>query len=303
MALISKLRSLLGEKRLKVNYSLINLTTFKIKARAKYFFEAKTRQDLILAKKASLETGLDLLIIGGGSNLVFTDKLVNKLVVKNFYLNRKIINQGKGIADILFSSGYPLAKIVRETINDGYSGFEYYFGLPGSLGGAIYMNSKWMKPPTYIGDNLLYAFLVDKKGRIVKRERDYFRFKYGYSALQNKDDVLLEAVFRLKKANKSLLKKRAAVVSEYRYQTQPQGVFTAGCFFKNPSHLSAGYLIDKAGLKGIKKGAFIVSTKHANFIINQGGGKIADLLDLVYLIKKKVHDKFNVDLVTETELI
>jgi len=308
-----RLESLLGKGRVKLNYDLTDLTTLRVGAKARYFFEARERGDLINVQKVSSITGLAVVIIGGGSNIVFSDRLINKLVVKNSYWHRKIINQSKEAVDVLFSSGYPLAKIVKETVNQGYGGFEYHFGLPGTLGGAIYMNSKWVKPTVYIGDNLLYAFLLNKEGKVVKKKRDYFQFKYGYSRLQDEGNLLLEAVFRLQKIKPSLLKERMGRVLNYRRQTQPTGVFSSGCFFKNISEedkkrlklptLSAGYLIDKAGLKGVKRGAFVVSEKHANFIINQGGGKVADLLSLIELIKNKIYDRFTIDLVEEVELV
>jgi len=299
----SKLDSLLGKGKVQFNRDLADLTTLKVAARARYFFEAKTREELILAKRASLATGLEMVIVGGGSNLVFAHQLQDKLIVKNTYRYRKIINQSRKTIDILFSSGYPFSQIVRETIARGYAGFEYHLGLPGSLGGAVYMNSKWTKPLTAVGDNLLRIFLVDKKGRVMEKPKTYLRLSYGYSYLQDDGSLLLEAVFRLKKTTPSLLKQRAATALAYRLQTQPKGVLTSGCFFKNPANLSAGYLIDRAGLKGIRQGAFVVSPSHANFIVNLGGGKGSDLLNLIKLVKKRVYDKFGINLVEEVVIV
>ena len=185
----------------------------------------------------------------------------------------------------------------------GFEGLDYHFGLPGTVGGAIYMNSKWTKPLSYYGDNLVSANLVDNRGQVKTVKKSYFKFAYDFSILQKTKELLLDAVFKLKKSKPEIVKQHADFAMDYRKKTQPFGVFTSGCFFKNIDGQSAGRLIDQAGLKGKRIGGFQVSEKHANFIINDGSGKPEDLKKLLQLIKTKVKEKFGIKLEEEVIII
>ena len=289
--------------KLEKNKDITSYLTLKTKVRAEYFFEAKTREDLIMAKKTSIEQKLPLLILAGGSNFAITKDVISGLVVKNSYSELELVQENKNEVLLLVSSGYPVSKLVNETIEKGWSGFAYHKGLPGTVGGAIYNNSKWTKPLSSFGDNLIEAWLVDKAGKVKKVNRDYFQFAYDFSILQKTKEILLEAIFRLNKSDPKELKKQSQEAFAYRRQTQPQGVFSSGCFFQNVSGKSAGEMIDKAGLKGHRVGNFQVSKKHANFIINMGDGKGEDLKKLIEIIKDRVRDKFGVELKEEVNII
>ncbi|MDH7476727.1 MAG: UDP-N-acetylmuramate dehydrogenase [Microgenomates group bacterium] len=290
-------------KQLEKNKDLFPFLTIRLNSKAEFFFEAKSRTDLIKAYSLSKKLNLPFLILGGGSNLVPTEKKIAGLVVKNSYLKKEIVKESDSFTDLLISSGYPASLLVNQTIELGLSGFENFAGLPGTVGGAIYMNSKWTKPLTYFSDYLLFAYLIDREGKIKKVDRTYFKFNYDYSLLQKTKEILLEGVFRLKKTDQAELKKIAADNLKYRRQTQPLGKASSGCFFKNIAGQSTGYLIDKAGLKGYRVGRFMISEKHANFIINLGGGDQEDLLKLIKVIKSTIKEKFNLDLEEEVIII
>ncbi len=294
-----------GKQKLNIqkNINLIQFNTLKINSVAEYFLEAKTREDLINGKKFALENKLPLFILAGGSNLAIVKEKISGLVVKNSYQELKVIKETDTNVLLSVSSGYPVSLLVNETVNKGYQGFEYHKGLPGTVGGAVYMNSKWTKPISYFGENLEYAYLVDDRLQDKKVDRNYFKFAYDYSILQKTKEVLLEAVFRLKKSNPEILKKRSESAFEYRKKTQPMGVKTSGCFFKNIKGKSAGQMIDQAGLKGFGVGDFFISPIHANFIINRGYGQSKDLLKLVKMIKEKVKRRFGVKLEEEVIII
>lgn len=309
MIIKNDLEKILGKGRVKANFNLGNFLTIKIDNIAPFFFEAESRDDWLKAKQASLQLKMPLVILGGGSNLVLTKIVPNTLIVKNRYIKIEKIKEDQNDVYLLLSSGVPVTRLVRETIRDGHAGLEYHLGLPGTVGGAIYMNSKWTRPINYFGDRLFSAKLIDSSGKIKEVKRDYFQFAYDFSVLQNTHEILLEAVFKLKKDNPAILAKRADIAFEYRRQTQPFGVATCGCFFKNidtqiqkkmnlPT-TSSGYLIDKAGLKGFQVGNFAISKKHANFVINKGGGKSEDLLKLLQIIKERVRSRFGVELQEE----
>jgi len=295
------------------NKDISSCLSLHTKTIAKYYLEAKTKSDLISAKKFSLEHKLPLFIIGGGSNTIFMKEKIDGLVVRNVYQKKIIIKQHKNSVEILVSSGYPVPRLVKETIESGYSGFEYFAGMPGNVGGSLYMNSKWTKPLHYFGENLVTAFLLDKNGQIKKVSHEYFHFGYDYSILQKTGEIVLEAIFQLKKDDPKTLLQKAKQTIEYRKKTQPVGSYSNGCFFKNISlenkikfklpTTSAGYLIDKAGLKGFQIGDFCISNKHANFILNKGNGKIEDLKKLLLKVKGEVEKKFGITLDEEVILI
>ncbi|MEK7633371.1 MAG: UDP-N-acetylmuramate--L-alanine ligase [Patescibacteria group bacterium] len=285
------------------NKNLNQFNTLRTSAIAEYFLEAKTREDLVEGKKFALENNLSLFILAGGSNLAIVKEKISGLVIKNNYKELKVIKETDTDVLLSVSSGYPVSLLVNETINSGYQGFEYHKGLPGTVGGAIYMNSKWTKPESYFGENLIYAYLVNGRGQDRKVDKSYFKFAYDYSILQKTKEVLLEAVFRLKKTNPKILKKKSESAFEYRKKTQPIGVKTSGCFFKNVDGKSAGQMIDQAGLKGFEVGDFFISPIHANFIINRGNGQSKDLLKLVKIIKERVRQKFGVELEEEVIII
>ena len=289
--------------RIEKNKNLTQFNTLKTNSVAEYFLEAKTREDLIKGKKFALENKLPLFVLAGGSNLAIVKEKISGLVIKNSYQELKILEDNKDNVLLSVSSGYPVSLLVNETVDKGYQGFEYHKGLPGTVGGAIYGNSKWTKPVNYFCENLVYAYLINDRGQDKKVDRDYFQFAYDYSILQKTKEILLEAVFRLKKTDPQVLKKRSKFAFEYRKKTQPMGVATSGCFFKNIKGKSAGQLIDQAGLKNLSIGDFYVSDIHANFIINRGSGKTKDLLKLVKIIKEKVKDKFGVKLEEEVIII
>ncbi|MFH0979408.1 MAG: UDP-N-acetylmuramate--L-alanine ligase [Candidatus Roizmanbacteria bacterium] len=302
-----------GIWNLENNVDLFQYLTLKTHVVAEYFINARFREDLIKAKKFVINNRLPIFLFGGGSNVAITQKKIYGLVIRNSYLKKEIVRKGRDYVDLLVSSGYPVSRLINETVELGLSGFEYHKGLPGTVGGAIAMNSKWIRPLTYFSDNLLYAYLVDDKGRVKKVNKSYFRFSYDYSVLKDTREFVLEAVFRLKNEDKKLLQKRTEEVLEYRRRTQPQGVASSGCFFKNISKdiqiskklptTSAGYLIDKSELKGLSVGDYCVSKAHANFIINCGNGKSEDLMKLVGIIKKRVKKKFGVELEEEVIVI
>ena len=294
-----------GKQILKIEKSkdISHYLTLRNHVKAEYFLDAKTREDLVKAKKYSLESKLPLFILGGGSNLAITKNRLSGLIVKNNYIDLAVLKEDKNNVVISISSGYPVSLLITKSIQNGWGGFEHHQGLPGTVGGAIYMNSKWTKPMIYFGDNLLYAYLIDNKGKIKKVNRNYFKFAYDYSILQKTKEIILEGIFKVKKIDPQIIKERAKFALDYRKKTQPYGVASSGCFFRNPGKISAGYLIDKTGLKGFAIGDYFVSPIHANFIINKGKGKREDLVKLLKIIKTRVKNKFNVELKEEVIVI
>lgn len=306
------------EEIIEHNVDLFPYTTLKLPAVAEYLFVCGARQDdsevllrEVIAKAYS--ASVPTCIIGGGSNIASVSSKIPGLVIVNRLSQKEVIREQDDFVDLQVSAGYSINRLVNETCQAGLSGFEYQLGLPGTVGGAIYMNSKWMRPVSYVSDTLLSARILDSAGEVRTVDRDYFAFSYGYSKLQDTREILLNAVFRLTRGNARMLQDRAQEALEYRKKSQPIGVATAGCFFHNISEderlahqlptTSAGYLIDQSGFKGVELGHFAVSSVHANFLIHKGGGDARELRTVLKRIKDAVFSKFGVVLHEEVRLI
>ena len=285
------------------NVDLKQFTTVKAPVIASLFATVTTREELIEAVQYGHKQNLEVMVIGGGSNTVFATQTVNKFVIRNQYFNFEVVADTDSTSDVKVSSGLPISMLINKTVELGLEGFEYHQGLPGSVGGALHMNSKWTKPLMYFGDRLISATLLDNEGNEKTVDRDYFNFAYDFSELQKTKEILVEAVFRLNKCDSTVLKQRAAEALAYRKETQPFGVASSGCMFQNVDGKSAGELIDKAGLKGARVGNFVVSEKHANFIVNEGDGKVEDLKKLLEMVKTKVKEIHGVELKEEVRII
>ena len=286
----------------------------KTRVTAAYYTEVTSEAEMVEMVQQAAKLGIPYLLLGGGSNTVITSPHIEMLVVRNRFVHKRIIGtKPDTYSDLEVSSGYAVSRLARECAQEGLAGFEYHMGLPGTLGGAIYMNSKWTKPLAYIGDQLISARLLDGKGSIRSVDRDYFAFAYDYSSLQKTSEILLDAVFRMPFEDPEELKKRSEQALAYRRKTQPTHPATSGCFFQNITsdqmkragvdQASAGYLIDKAGMKGVRHGGFVVSQQHANFLLDEGEGDPQHLRELIEQVKQAVRDKYHIDLVEEVRLI
>jgi len=315
MTKFEKLKVVLGKDKIQTNKDLTNLLTLHVKTKAEYYFEAKSKNDWQKAVKAAHDLDLPIFVLGGGSNIAVTKDKIEGLVIRNNYIKKEVIKQTNKEVEVLVSSGYPTGLFVNQMIEAGYEGIEYHKGLPGTIGGAIYMNSKWTRPLRYFRDGITKAVLLQRDGQFKTVDRKYFNFGYDYSTLHNSHEILVDVIFIFKKTDPTVLKKRADEAILYRTQTQPKGVSSCGCFFRNISERdkirlglptnSVGYLIDQLGLKGTNVGSFAVSETHGNFIINKDGAKsdINNLKKLLKLIKDKVREKYGIELEEEVIVI
>jgi UDP-N-acetylenolpyruvoylglucosamine reductase len=305
--------------RVKPGEPMSRHTTLKIGGPADAFIEAKTPQELadivLLARKLSIQ----FFILGGGSNILIGDKGFRGLVIKNN--SARILTKGiKGkmrgsdthsIAYVEADSGVMFNSLVRYTLEDGLSGLEMHLGLPGTVGGAIYMNSKWARSTAYVGDAVFQAEILTPQNIIRSVPQHYFRFGSNASSIQKTHDIVLRVVFALHSKSKDEVWNVANESIVYRQRTQPRGVFSAGCTFRNISGadvmalglpkeaISAGYLIDHSGLKGEKAGDAQISNDHANFIINRGHARASDVIELMSRARDQVKKQFNIELTEE----
>jgi len=312
LRLMDNLHKQFGD-RIKTDFNVSPYFTLKMKTQADFYIEAESVEDWQNIAYITSAHSIPLFVLGGGSNIAVTKEVISGLVVRNHYIQKNILKETSESIEMFISSGYPMSRVVKETVEEGLSGFQYHLGLPGTLGGAVAMNSKWTRPESYVSDTLIRANIMTTNGEIREVEKSYFEFAYDYSRLKDTGEIFLDGVFLLTRVDSEELKTQSRQALNYRKETQPFGVATGGCFFQNISEsvkieqnlptTSAGYLIDHAGLKGTKVGAFVVSDKHANFVINTGGGTPADLAVMLNLIKSTVLEKYEVKLEEEVRVI
>lgn len=290
------------------------LTTMKTMVIADWFVEAHNPEEIQEALAFAKEKQLPHIFLGGGSNTVIVKSPLHAVVIKNRFQSMEVIADTNDTVDVKVGSGTVLSQLIRFCTEHGYSGLEYHRGLPGTVGGAIYMNSKWTKPTCYVGDPVIAATLLTSEGDIKTVDRDYFQFAYDYSILHETQEILLDVTFRLKKDDPTAIQERSSEALAHREATQPKGTHTCGCMFQNISQeeadqigapsLSAGRLIDLAGMKGQRVGSFVVSDQHANFILDdEGQGKPEDLLALIARVKEAVQKSSGLTLREEVVVI
>lgn len=317
---LDELKKLLGPTA-RENVSLAPMTTFKVGGPADLYFEARTADQLEAAVVGARTLGVPLFMLGGGTNILIGDRGIRGLVIRNLTTSISIRgmkgerrgSQNAATVYVEADSGVFINKLVRFTVEEGLAGLQMQLGLPGSVGGAIYMNSKWTHPEGYVGDSVYQARMVTRSGEIVTKPKSYFRFAYDSSTIQETGDVVLSVTFALTTDSKERLWQIANESIAYRRLTQPQGVFSAGCTFRNLSRAealsiptpnnttSAGYLVDHAGLKGYRVGGAEISPVHANFIVNRDKATAADVVELIDMSKDRVFAQFGVKL--EEEII
>jgi len=300
---------------IKNNIDVYKYLTLRTHLIARYFVEVKNPGELREAVKYAKDRRLPFCLLGGGSNLIFRNGCYLGLIIKNSYREIETLEKTPKTVTVRVSSGYPVSLLVAKAIKNGWAGFECYQGLPGTVGGAVYMNSKWNRPLCYFGDNLTKGTILTTGGMVRSVKHAYFKFGYDFSCLQRTKQILLDATFKLKKAMPEDLESKARRVLAYRKKTQPIGVATCGCFFQNIRktqqrrlHLktnSAGFLIDQCGLKNYRVGDFAISDKHANFIINTNsrGEEYSDLFKLIDAVKEAVRQRYKIELKEEVVII
>lgn len=271
-------------------------TTFKIGGPAKFFIEPRDTDELRLILGTAKKYNLPLLVIGGGSNILISDKGVKAVVLqlnsppfKKITFNNHYLKTGSAVR---------LSQILKKTQERGLGGFEFLAGIPGTVGGALVMNAGI--PGRNIGNLVQEVSIMDYNGNIKNLKKKDIKFDYRTSSLSKY--IILNACFKLRKKNRQEIRNKISEYLLYRKNIQDLSKPSAGCIFKNPKGTQAGRLIDLCGLKGRSIGGASISKKHANFILNQGNARASDVLELMSLIRKSVKRKFNITLEPEIKI-
>jgi UDP-N-acetylmuramate dehydrogenase len=280
------------------NVFLKNYTTFRIGGPAKYFYSAKTKKDIIKAILVAKKLNLPFFILTGGSNLLVSDRGFKGLVIRIENRELRIKNH-----TIYAEAGTPLALVVSKARENNLTGLEWAIGIPGMIGGAIKGNAGAFGKS--MADIVKSVEVFDVKTEKVKKlSKKDCKFSYKESIFKkNPNLIILSVELKLKKGNEKKIKEKLKEYLDYRKKTQPLGFFSAGSIFKNPKGFFVGELGEKCGLKGKKIGQAEISEKHANFIVNLGKAKAKDVIELIKLIKRKVKNKFNIELEEEIQYL
>ena len=279
---------------IKENIKLAPYTTYKIGGPAKYFVEAETREEILEALEFANNKNIKYFILCGGSNVLFPDEGYEGVVVK---LNLKKLSIENNI--IYAESGVKLMSLVNFGIKNDLSGLEFIAGVPGEVGGAIRGNAGAFGRSI---SEFIKKVEVIRENKIIELEKEEIKFDYRDSEFKRNKDIILGGYFELEKGDIEKAKKEIEKNINYRRDHHPIRP-SAGSTFKNTKEMSAGRMVEELGLKGKKIGQAQISERHGNFIVNLGGAKASDVLELISLVKNKVKEKYNIELEEEIMIV
>ncbi|MDI6703359.1 MAG: UDP-N-acetylmuramate dehydrogenase [bacterium] len=274
-------------ERVKINEPMSAHTSIGIGGPADYYIEVENESQLKRLIALCPKFRIPYFLVGEGSNLLVKDGGIRGVVIKLIgdFEHVKIKDE-----HVVIGAGVGLPRLLKEVTKEGLEGLEFLIGIPGTFGGAIFMNAGAYGKS--ISERVNWVKVMDSSTRVKVLASDDLRFTYRGSNLSGY--IILEAEVVLDKSEKGIIEEKMKELIEIRKSTQPLHERTFGCVFKNPKGYIAGELISKAGLAGLKIGDVKVSTKHANFIQNAGQAKAKDALAIIERIKKEVMERFGV---------
>lgn len=275
-------------------------TSFKIGGNADLFISVKNEKELKQALNYAKQEQLPITIIGNGSNILVSDKGIRGLVIKIDiqYIN---INKKEDYVEAQVGSGNKMMGLAIQLKNQEISGFEQLSGIPGTIGGAIYMNAgaygKEMK------DIVICSKCMDMAGNTFELSNKEHQFEYRSSIFNKKEYIILETKLKLQNGTKEEIEKKMNEFLDQRKEKQPLEYPSAGSTFKRQDGIITAKLIDECGLRGYKIGGAMVSEKHAGFIVNIGNATAKDVLNLIEYVKDKVYENYKVKIEEEIKII
>ena len=296
--IVTRLINITGKDNVRINEPMKNHTTFKIGGPAQYYVTPESVTQIQEVVSLCRDMNIPLHVIGNGSNILVGDDGVDGVVLAlfNTFSDYEIKDNV-----ITAQAGMSLIKLAVIALREGLTGLEFASGIPGSVGGAVYMNAG-----AYDGqmkDVVTSVTVLDEAGDIRILGRDELDMGYRTSAVAKHNMIVLQVIIELKAGNKEQIKDRMNQLSELRKQKQPLEYPSAGSTFKRPEGYFAGKLIADAGLKGYSIGGAAVSEKHAGFVVNMGGATAKDVVELTDYIKKRIIEQFGVTLELEIKKI
>lgn len=275
-------------------------TTFRIGGPADRFFMVKTREQLQRLLPVLKESGIPYLILGKGSNLLVSDRGIRGAVLAlgGEFQKLELLEDGESI---VCGAGVKLADLCKFARDNSLAGMEFAYGIPGSLGGAVFMNAG-----AYGGEMsqvVRKAQHMTVDGEIGFFGKDELDFAYRHSCYEGSGLVILNATVKLTRGDKEAISRKMEELMDKRRQKQPYEMASAGSTFKRPPDAFAAALIEECGLKGIQEGDAAVSPKHAGFIVNRGAASCEDVCRLIEAVKQSVRTQKGIELECEVKLV
>ncbi len=285
--------------RVEENVSLSKYTTYKVGGIALALVYPKSVNKLISLVKLLISSKIKYKVIGNGSNLLFSDKKFDGVIIRLTELtDLEFLSYNK----IRVGAGYSLPKLSLLVAKKGLAGLEFASGIPGTVGGAIFMNAGAYKSD--MGYIVQSVRVLTPECKLITFENREMDFHYRSSFLQKHPEyICLDAVIKLNKGDRELLDEVIKERRARRIESQPLEYPSAGSVFRNPEGNFAGKLIEDLGLKGYRMAGAMVSEKHANFIINYDNATSADIKNLIEYVHDRVMDEYNIDLKIEQEFV
>ena len=285
--------------KIETNVSLKKCTTYRVGGNAKYIAHPKDVNSLVKLIKYLKNKNIKHKILGNGSNLLFSDKEYDGVLIKlTEFDNLEFIGKTK----LRVGAGYNLIKLSLVTAKKGLTGLEFTSGIPGTVGGSVFMNAGAYKSDMGYVVERVKVLTPDEK--IINLENKEMNFHYRTSFLKTHPGyICLEVIIKLRKGKKEAIEALIKDRRERRLSSQPLEYPSAGSVFRNPEDNFAGKLIEDSGLKGEKHGGAMISSKHANFIVNYKNAKADDIKYLIELAHDKVKENYNIDLKIEQEFV
>lgn len=300
---IKEIKQILGEG-LKEDVSLQDYTTMKVGGVADYFYIAKNIDDLVKAILAARKVDVKYFILGRGSNILVSDFGFQGLVILNRASNIAFLTDK---CQVIVDSGVSLARMIMESADHSMGGMEALYGIPGTVGGAVYGNvgahgveiSQFIKSIT----------LLSTAGKIIRCKIESLKPAYRTSYLKElrkkgkESPLVLSVKFQLSPNKKEEVVKKLSYYQNLRMSKQPYNEPSCGSVFKNVGDQASGILLDQAGAKKLREGGMQVSKKHANFIVNNGKGRAIEVRNLIEKMRQLVAEKEGVELEEEIEYV
>lgn len=294
----NKFCTCLGSDNVKLQEPMSKHTTFRIGGPADFYLCPHSTKEVQQTVQICKEENLPYFILGNGSNLLVSDKGYRGVIIqlwKNF--------SDISVKDccITAKAGALLSKVAAEALEEGLTGMEFASGIPGTIGGAVFMNAG-----AYGGemkDIIKEVKVLDDQGEVRVLSNEEMKLGYRTSIVKEKGYTVLSAVLQLKKGDVSVIRETMEDLKNRRTSKQPLDMPSAGSTFKRPEGYFAGKLIMDSGLRGFSMGGAQVSEKHCGFVVNKGGATAEDVTALIREVQRRVKEKFGVELETEVRFL
>lgn len=280
--------------------SLSGYTSYRVGGEADWFSLPQTPAQLVAGVRWAAQQGLPLHFLGAGSNLLISDRGLTGLVICSRRLRGVTFDDATGL--VTAAAGEPLPNLAWKAARRGWRGFEWAVGVPGTVGGAVFMNAG--AHGACCADSLVKAEAVLATGEVKSLSSETLQFSYRTSSLQSHFHPVIQATFQMSVGHspEAVLADTQAALDRRR-ATQPYHLPSCGSVFRNPTAHAAGWLIEQTGLKGYQVGQAQVSTMHANFIVNLGGATAHDILTLITDVQDRVAERWSLHLHPEVRLL